>query len=162
MLTSLLSPEIKMWFEKSAASELYASHLYQYMANQMQRIGMFGAQSFFLKESREELGHYQKLVDFVNDCGDVLGVPAVGLIQEQVGNISLALQTAYQTELALMDQYEEFYEYAEENKDCVTATFLIEFLQEQRKSTGAYGDLIARLNLNPSDLFEFDEYLKEK
>ena len=158
----LISPEIKSWFEKSAASELYANRLYQYISNVMQRLGLDGAQGFFLRESKEEMEHYQKLVDYVNDNGDMLGVPGVSEIAVSVSGISSALDIVYETELQLLDQYEDFYEDAEKNEDCVTATFLIEFIQQQRKAVGLYGDLKARLSQNPSDVFMFDKYLSKK
>ena len=158
----LISPEIKAWFEKSAYSELYANRMYQYIANVMQRMGLDGAQSFFLRESKEEMEHYQKLVDFVNDNGGMLGVPASPDINSDISGLSTALEVAYQTELQLLDQYEDFYEYAEESEDCVTATFIIEFIKIQRKAVGLYGDLKARLSQSPSDVFMFDKYLSKK
>lgn len=161
MLKSLLSAEIKKWFEKSAMLELYASNLYKFMANQLQRMGMFGCQEFFLKESKEEIKHYQKLVDYVNDMGDVLGVQAIERIDEDIIDIEKALLIAYETELSLMHHYQEFYEKAEEDGDCITSTFLIEFMQIQRRSVGEYGDLISRLSLNKQDIFEFDHFVKK-
>lgn len=161
-IKSLLSEKVKAEFEKALAAELYASNLYKHIANQLQRIGMFGAQTYYLKESAEELTHYQKIADFINDMGWVAPVPAVPQIQDKIPGIMDALEISYETELSLMEQYKKFYEVAEVNEDCVTATFLIEFLQIQRKSVGEYGDFIARLNLNPKDLFEFDEFLSEK
>ena len=161
-ITNLLKPEVMKWFEKSLASELYASNFYKHLANQLQRIGMFGAQSYFLKESADELEHYQKLVDYINDMGGVAPVPAVPKMLDPVPNISVALELALETEMELMEQYKKFYSEAEDKyEDCVTATFLIFFLQTQRESVGAYMDLKARLELNPSDLFEFDEFIKE-
>ena len=162
LINSLLKPEIKKWFIKSAESELYASNLYKHIANQLQRLGFFGAQKYYLKESAEELVHYQKLVDFVNDMADVLPVPAVPAMADRVTSIEDALNISYETELDLMKQYQQFYNEAEEKyKDCVTATFLIEFLQIQRKSVGEYGDFISRFQNNKTDVFEFDEYLSE-
>jgi len=163
MLTSLLKPEIKTWFEKSAASELYANRLYQHIANQLQRLGLFGTQKYFLKESADELTHYQKLVDYVNDMGSVLSVPSVETITDAITGIETALMLAYETEVELLRQYQKFYEEAEDKyKDSVTATFIIEFLQIQRVSVGEYGDLISRFNLNRNDVFEFDEEMGEK
>lgn len=69
MATSLLNNEIKSLLEKALASELYVSNLYKHIANQLQRLGYFGAQSYFLKESADELSHYQKLSDYCNDMG---------------------------------------------------------------------------------------------
>lgn len=163
MVQSLLKPEIKAWLDKSAASEMYAHFLYQYIANQLQRLGLFGAQKYFLKESVDELAHYNILVGFVNDLGDCLGTPAVPKITDKVPSLMDALELAYETELELLNQYKKFYEEAEDKyEDCVTSVFLQQFITIQTKSVGEYGDLISRLNLNPVDLLEFDEYLGEK
>jgi ferritin len=163
MVKSLLKPEIKQWFDKSIESELYASNLYKHIANNMQRLGFFGVQKYFLKESNEELEHYQKIVDFVNDMGDISTVMAVPKMTDKILSISDALGIAYETEVDLMKKYQKFYEEAEDKyKDCVTATFLIEFLQIQRKSVGEYGDLISRYEKNKNDVFEFDEYMGKK
>ena len=162
MVQSLLKPEIKTWLEKSIASELYASNLYKHIANQLQRLGLFGAQKYYLKESAEELEHYQKIVDYINDMGWVAPVPAVPKISDNITSILDALEVSYETELELMKQYQKFYDEAEDKyDDCITATFLIEFMQIQRKSVGEYGDFIARFNLK-GDIYEFDEFLGEK
>lgn len=162
MVQSLLSAEIKIWLEKSLASELHVSNLYKHIANQLQRLGYFGAQSYFLKESADELSHYQKLSDYCNDMGWVAPVPAVPKMSDKISNISDALEISYEAELDLLNQYKKFYEEAEDKyDDCITATFIIEFLQIQRKSVGEYGDLIAKLNLN-GDIYEFDEEMGKK
>lgn len=160
MVKSLLKPAIKKWFEKSMESELYASNFYKHLANQLQREGYFGAQKYYLNESAEELTHYQKLVDYVNDMGDVINVPAVPSIKDSVKTIGDALELSYEIELDLMMQYQKFYEEAEdEMEDCITSTFLLEFLNIQRKSVGEYGDLISRYEKNKADVFIFDEYM---
>lgn len=162
MVKSLLKPEIKAWFEKSLASELHASNLYKHIANQLQRLGLFGAQKYFLKESAEELTHYQKLVDIINDLGDVAPVPEVPKMMDKITSISDALEVSYETELDLMNQYKKFYDEAEDKYgDCVTAIAIQEFITIQRLSVGEYGDLISRYELNPKDVFEFDEYMGE-
>ena len=162
MVQSLLSAEIKIWLEKSLASELHVSNLYKHIANQLQRLGYFGAQSYFLKESADELSHYQKLSDYCNDMGWVAPVPAVPKMSDKISNILDALEISYEAELDLLNQYKKFYEEAEDKyDDCITATFIIEFLQIQRKSVGEYGDLIAKLNLN-GDIYEFDEEMGKK
>lgn len=90
--------------------------------------------------------------------GDVAEIPMLTKMTDQVMNIGDALELAYETEVSLMKQYQTFYEESEEKyKDCVTATFLIEFLQIQRKSVGQYGDLISRYEKNKTDVFQFDK-----
>ena len=41
-IESLLKDEIKGLFAKAAESELYAHSLYQHLANECQRVGLFG------------------------------------------------------------------------------------------------------------------------
>jgi ferritin len=159
LLTSLLKPEIKGLFNKACEAELKASHLYQYLANQMQRLGFFGVQKYFLHESMEERSHYQKLADYINDMGDSAVIPPIESIANKIGSIGDALNLSFITEKDLMYKYQEFYEKAEDSGDCITSTFLIEFLQIQRKSVGEFGDLIVRYNANQNDVFEFDEYM---
>lgn len=161
IVTSLLKPEIKLLLNKACGSELKASHLYQYLANQMQRLGYFGAQKYFLHESMEERKHYQKLADYMNDMGDIASVPMIDAFMNKISSIGDALDLAFITEKDLMYEYQKSYEDAEEKGDCITSTFLIEFLQIQRKSVGEFGDLIGRYQKNPSDVFEFDEYIGE-
>lgn len=159
-VVSLLKPEVKGWFTEAGHAELYASHLYQYLGNQMQRLGLFGAQEYFHHESLEERKHYQKLADFQNDLGDMAEVPSLEAIVLPVNSLMEALIISYNTEKDLMYQYVEFYKKAEDVEDCITSTFLIEFMQIQRKSVGEYGDLISRLN-RMGDIYEMDKFMKK-
>lgn len=151
----LLKPEIKVILNEFIQKELYASNLYKHLANQMQRMGFFGVQKFFLNESHEEIKHYQYIVDYINDMGDVAAMPTIESCGDIILSIGNALDVAYEFELELMNDYIDFYK----NADEVTKQFLLQFLEIQRKSVGEFGDHIARYNRNPGDVFEFDEYL---
>jgi len=140
---SLLNANMKKWLQKSIESELYASNLYKHLANQLQRLGLFGTQAFFLNESADELKHYQIVVDFINDMGDVASMPKVDACADKVTCIGDALDIAYETEYDLLEQYKEFYDIAEED-DCIVGQFLLQFIEIQRKSVGEYGDLLSK------------------
>lgn len=162
-IKSILKPEVKKMLSKSGQSELYAHHLYIHLANQLQRLGFFGSQKYFEKESADELTHYYKLRDFVNDMGDVLDMPSIEACSDKVSNIGDALQVFYDTEYDLYQQYLEFYEKIEKAGDCVTSTFLIEFMQIQRKSVGEAGDLLQKYKQAEvgKEFIEFDEHMNE-
>jgi ferritin len=165
MPMSILKPEIKEWLNKSIESELYASNLYKHVANNLQRLGYFGAQKFFLHESSDELSHYQKIVDYMNDMGDIASVPMIPAISDVITSIGSALYLSYNTELKLLYQYQDFYREAEEMEDCVTAQFLLQFLEIQRTSVGEFGDFISRYErcgMNEGAILEFDEFLCDK
>ena len=163
-IKSLLSANMKKWLQKSVESELYASSFYKHSANQLQRLGYFGGQAYYLKESADELEHYQGIVDFVNDMGDVVSVPKIDGVTDEIKSIGDTLDLAYELELDLLNQYKEFYEIAED-EDMAVAEFLLKYIKIQRKSVGEYGDLIARYKKcgsNEAAILGFDEYLSKK
>ena len=149
MPKSLLSPEVKACLDEAVHAELYAANLYKHIANQVQRLGYFGAQKFFLAESASELEHYQIHANYQNDSGTVAGIPAIEAMDEPIGTLRDAIEAAYDTELQLEKDYVRWYSAC--TKDPVTAEFLLQFLRGQRKSVGEYGDLLARLDLAGDD-----------
>jgi ferritin len=145
----IISANLKAVLDDAVHSELYASNLYKHVANQLQRLGYFGAQKFFLKESADELAHYQLHVDFQNDVGTVAKVPMIAAMDEPIKTLSDAIELGYETELELYENYKDWYEQA--SGDPIVQQFLLQFLEFQRKSVGEYGDLLARIQLVDQD-----------
>ena len=144
-------------------SELFASNLFKHVANQLQRLGYFGAQKFFLSESSDELGHYQKIVDYINDRGLVATVPQIEMQEEKVTSLRDALAIGFETEKTLSEDYSEWFKQAFA-EDVVTAQFFLQFIEHQRKSVGEYGDLLARLDragANEAAILLIDQELGE-
>jgi ferritin len=161
---NLLSPSMKKGLQKAIYAELYQSNLWKHIANNLQRLGYFGGQKYFLAESAEELTHYQVFVDFINDMGDVADVPKIDAIEDEIDSMAAALQVAYDMELDVYNQYKKFYEEADE-EDCAVGIFLQQFVTIQLKSVGTYGDLISRYNrcgTNEAAILEFDRYLSKQ
>ena len=145
-------------FNEALYQEMYVSHLYHHVANHMQMMGYFGAQKFFLGESQDELTHFQKIVDFLNDIGEVAKMPSIPAMNEEVESLMGVLTMAYEQELELMNFYSDFYKTGEP----VCQQILLEFIEIQRKAVGEYGDLIARLEIikdDPCGLLMFDQEL---
>lgn len=144
MLKNLLSKQTEAMLNEAVQAELYASHLYKHLANQLQRIGYFGAQKHFASESADELTHYQKLADLMNDMGSVASVPMLEAITDKVTSLRDALEIAYETELQLGADYERWF------KGCADAPLvqqaLLQFLDIQRSSIGEYADRLTRLD----------------
>lgn len=144
MLKNLLSKQAEAMLNEAVQAELYISHLYKHVANQLQRIGYFGAQKHFAHESSEELEHYQKLADLMNDMGAVAKLPTLDAITDPIASLRDAIELAYETELQLGKDYERWY------KGCSDAPLvqqaLLEFLGIQRSSIGDYADWLVRLD----------------
>lgn len=145
----IISADCKKMLDEAVHSELYASNLYKHIANQLQRLGYFGASKFFLNESADELKHYQLHVEFQNDVGTVAKVPMIEAMNETIETFSDAIETGYETELELLNNYQDWYREAAD--DPIVQQFLLQFLEIQRTSVGEYGDLLSRIQLVDQD-----------
>lgn len=145
----IISADHKKMLDEAVHSELYASNLYKHIANQLQRLGYFGASKFFLNESADELKHYQLHVEFQNDVGTVAKVPMIEAMNETIETFSDAIETGYETELELLTNYQSWY--LEAADDPIVQQFLLQFLEIQRTSVGEYGDLLSRIQLVDQD-----------
>jgi len=145
----IISQECKDMLDDAVHSELYASNLYKHIANELQRLGYFGATKFFLKESADELVHYQLHVEFQNDVGTVAKVPMIEAMNDPIKSLSDAIETGYETELELYNDYKKWY--SQTSEDPVVQQFLLQFLEFQRTSVGEYGDLLSRIQLMDGD-----------
>lgn len=149
MVKNLLTPELKDMLDEAIHGEMYVSNLYKHVGNQLQRLGWFGGQKYFLSESKDELKHYQMIADFQNDMGAVANIPAIEAITDKVGGLMEAIQLYYDNELELYYSYSDYYQNAV--GDPVVQQFLLQFLEIQRKSVGEAGDLLARCKLVEGD-----------
>ena len=150
MKQNLLSEASKSILDNAVVQELTASNMYKQLANQCQKIGLFGASKFFLNESVDELKHYQIHIDYVNNRGNVIDVPLVNKQISKVITLKDALLVAYRAEYDLGELYNKWYMQVL-SKDVPTALHLLKYVQIQCDSIGEYGDWLARLELVKDD-----------
>lgn len=160
-IKSLLTPKIKSMLNKSGEWELYSIHLYLYMANVSQKLGLAGAQKYFSKEAKEEVDHYQKVAQFANDRGDMIETRTIEAINESIDGLMDILKILYEIMIEIADHYDRFYETVQSEKYFIAFPLVTEFLVLQKDAIGLYGDLIAKLETNPNDILEMDEYIGE-
>jgi ferritin len=153
---------MKKGMQDAVYIELYQSNLWKSLANQLQRLGLFGSQKYFLAESAEELTHYQMHVEFMNDMGDCAELPKIDAIKDKVTDIGDALEIGYNTELDVYNQYKDFYQQAED-EDVSVAQYILQFIEIQRKAVGHYGDLLAKYRIaeQTKEILEFDQHISE-
>ena len=153
---------MKEGLQDAVQVELQQSSLWKSFANQMQRLGYFGSQKYFLAESAEELTHYQMHVEFMNDMGDCADLPKIDAVNDKVKTIGDALEIGYEIELDVYNQYKDFYEKAA-SEDVVVAQYLLQFLEIQRKAVGHYGDLLAKYKVaeETKEILEFDQHIND-
>lgn len=143
MLTKLIPHKTELALQQAGNEELYASNLYQHLANQCQRLGLFGAAKYFKAESLDEREHYQGIADYLNDLGAVAEVGTVEACDEEVADLESALQAAFDIEKALGQKYANWYQQLA--GDPMAQQFLLGYLEIQRKSIGEVADWLQRL-----------------
>lgn len=162
LVKSLLDSDMKKGLQESIYLELYQSNLWKSLANQLQKVGLFGSQKYFLAESAEELTHYQMIVEFMNDMGDCASLPKIDAITDKVSTIGDALQIGYETELNVYNHYKDF---AKEclKSDLAVYAFIEQFVNIQREAVGHYGDLLAKYKIaeETKEILEFDEHISD-
>ncbi len=162
LVKSLLSADMRDGLQKSIYWELYQSNLWKSLANQLQRLGLFGSQKYFLGESAEELTHYQIIVEFMNDMGDCADLPKIEAITDKVTCIGDALEIGYEIETDVYNHYKTLAKDALK-EDLAVYNFLQQFIDIQVKAVGAYGDLLAKYKIaeETKEILEFDEHISE-
>lgn len=161
-MKSLLKKEVKGMLDEAIKHELYAHLLYANVANYMQSVGFFGAQKYFLSESADEFTHYQKLVDYINDRGDVASIGYILKMDDAPKSLLESFEIALEAETDLEQFYVKIYEKSEEMGDCITAQFLLQFMEIQRKAVGEIKDMLSIISIcgdNSAALLELDEKL---
>ncbi len=160
MKNVIISSELAGQLNQALEKEMYASHMYRHFAIACQFLGYFGSQSFFNHESSDELTHFQKIVDFLNDVGVQAEMPATPEMPEKPTELMAMLKMAFDTEKKLLTFYSGIYSAG----DPIVQQFVLELIEIQRKAVGGYGDLIARLEIikdDPCGLIIFDQEMKK-
>lgn len=142
--TSLLPASCVTKLNKAIEYELGHFYLYKLLANQMQQYGYFGAQAYFQQESAEELTHYQKHVDFLNNMGVLAKLPTLAPEKIDADSLEEALQAAFDNEYDLLKYYRKVWK-EEAMEVPEVGAYLNEFLNIQVEHVGFYGDLLALL-----------------
>ena len=141
MKTPIVEKEYIEKINDSGTRELTASLSYKQVSNCMKQIGYFGSAEFFLKESQDEVSHYEIWADAANDLGLVLEIGNVKP-KEKPMTIHEAFDFYYRNEKDLLDFYNKFYS---ECEDPTLHQILLPFIEIQRKSVGEAGDFLATL-----------------
>jgi len=142
-----IKPEVKKRLDEAVKHELTASNMYLNLAIQMQGVGYFGTQKYFESEASTEREHAKKITDYVNDMGGVSSILGVDSQMDKVTTLKDAFDIAMEAESDLLKFYVELYEEMEdEMKDCVTAQFLLQFIEIQRKSVGEVRDILSMID----------------
>lgn len=151
MKNPLLSNKYVFELEKRIEGELTAELMYRQLSACMQQLGYFGAAKFFENEANTEVEHYQKIIDFCNDLGILPNYNGATRIMSDINTFEDAFKVAYDAELNLLNEYKNLSNMSS-NDEYAVFYFSQEFVKEQVKSVGEYGDILATIEISQNNL----------
>ena len=147
MIKKLISKSVEGILQQAVYQELYASHAYKHLANKTRALGLFGASSYFTKESKDELSHYERLAKYIDDRGSIAEIPEIESCNDEIADLKSAIQYAYDLEYELGEKYNKWYTLV----DPTTQNFITKYLKIQTQSIAELADVLKRLELAGDD-----------
>ncbi len=127
--------------------EFYSSNLYLQMSAWSAHEGLEGCATFFKAHAAEEMGHMQKLFDYILMTG---GMPKLGAIEQptaEFGSIRDVFEQTLNHEKYITKQINGLVETAFENKDFSTFQFLQWYVGEQHEEEALFQSIIDKIDL---------------
>lgn len=138
----LISAELNKAFNEEIGRELFASHQYIAIASYFDGRALKKLAALFFKQSEEEREHAMKFVEYLNDVGGKVEVPAVDAPQSEFQSAEEAVRLALQWELEVTRHINDLMTMAIEQKDYAAQEFLDWFVKEQVEEVSTMQDLL--------------------
>jgi len=139
--------------------EFTASAQYLAMALYFERETLPELAGYFRLQAQEEYGHALKLLQYINDAGEMPLVPATKPVQNDFSNVEECIQLTLNLELQVTDQINTLVDVAIQNKDHLTRQFLQWFVTEQLEEVSSMSNLLNIVKRAGDNLFRVEEYL---
>ena len=143
----MLKAHIVDLLNSQITNETHAAQLYLQMAMWCEERGMHGAAMFFRNHVPEEMGHRDKLVNYMVESGAKVKIEAIPAPRDEYTNLVDVLQAAYAHEQKVTAQIHQLTEVALEAKDFSTFNMLQWFIAEQREEIVLFRGIVEHIEL---------------
>lgn len=160
----MLTPEIVQRLNKQLNLEFFSSNLYLQMSAWCDDKGFEGAAKFLRKQKQEEMEHMERIFAYISESN---AFPLIGTIEAapyEYTSLSHLFNEIYKHEQSVTKAINELTQYAFEQKDLSTFSFLQWFIAEQHEEEKLFKGVLDRLDMVGNDgkaLFFIDRELAE-
>lgn len=161
----MIKREIQDAINTQIRHELYAAYLYLGMTAYFESRSLSGFGHWMRLQSREELGHAMRLVDFLIDRGGTVELGAIDAPGLGFDTPLEVMQAALAHERKVTSSIEDLYELALEHRDYAAQVLMQWFVTEQVEEEKSAGEIVDQLELagdSPSALLVLDGRLGER
>ncbi len=136
-----------------------SAHVYLAMANWAKAENLGGAESWMIKQYKEEKFHGKKIYDYLHEQGADVTITGFETPRAEYANLLEVLEVSLEHEKLVTSKLVELMKLAKEESDFATEAFLQWYILEQVEEEDTLNDLIARYNLypQPAHLLLFDK-----
>jgi ferritin len=147
----MLKQKVQDALNEQIKHELYSSYVYLAVSAYCDRQGLVGFAHWMREQSKEELGHALKIVDFINDRGGTVQLQALDKPPTDYGSPLQVAEKALEHERRVTGLIERLYELAGKENDYATQTMLHWFIEEQVEEEKNALILIDRIKMAGDD-----------
>lgn len=155
----MISTKIATMLNNQMNFENESAHVYLAMANWAKSANLNGAESWMIKQFKEEKFHGKKIYDYLHEQGAEVTIGGFDTPRSEFKDLLELLNAALEHEKLVSANFKELMIAAKEENDFATEAFLQWFILEQVEEEDTLNDLIARYHLypQPAHLLLFDK-----
>lgn len=161
----MLSDKVLEALNEQIAHELYAAYLYLAMMAYFDGRSLEGFAHWMRLQSKEEVGHAMKLVDFILDRGGNVELRELAAPPADFESPLAVMESALRHEEKVTAMINDLYELAAAEKDYASQVLLQWFIDEQVEEEKSAGGVVDQLRLagdSVSALLVIDERLSRR
>ena len=158
----MLNKKIEEALNSQINAEMYSSYLYLSMSAYFESTGLSGFANWMRAQAQEELMHAMKFYDYVNERGGRVILGPLEAPSSEWESPLATFEATYEHEQKVTGLINELVNFAMEEKDHATNTFLQWFVTEQVEEEASAIEIVNKLKLMgdaPGGLFMLDREL---
>jgi len=127
--------------------EFESSNLYKSMASWCQANGYSGSAKFLNQHAAEEMGHMDKLFNYINETGNQALLQALSVPQNQFESLQEVFQKTFTHEKLITQKIFELAQFALETQDFSTFSFLQWYTAEQHEEEALFQGILEKFEI---------------
>lgn len=143
----MLAEKVQKALNDQINAELYSAYLYLAMAAWFESVNLHGFAHWMRLQAREEMGHAQKIFDYVCERGGRVTLKAIEEPPAEWKSPLDAFEAVAKHERHVSSRIDELVDVAREAKDNATDNFLQWFVAEQVEEESSADGIVAMLKL---------------
>jgi len=139
--------------------EFYSSNLYLQMGSWAAFKGLDGCATFLKDHAGEEMGHMQRLFDYVNECGAIAIIGMIEAPATEYESIKSVFEQIYEHECFVTKSINELVHSTFEQHDYSTFNFLQWYVAEQHEEEKIFKGILDKIEIIGTEgrgLYHFD------